>query len=75
MNGRLEQEQRNNQKSERILSKLPSYVKDWYYSLLASDVSPASCYTYINIVKRFFIAMSASGKTDVKQLTQDLMLK
>lgn len=71
MNGRLEQEQRSNKKVEKILMKLPNYVKDWYYSLLASDVSPASCYTYINIVKRFFIYMASINKGDVKQLVQE----
>ena len=71
MNGRLEQEQRNNQKAEKILKKLPCYVKDWYYSLLASDVSPASCYTYVNIAKRFFIYMMSINKDNVDQLTQE----
>lgn len=71
MNGRLEQEQRSNQKAERVLIKLPSYVKDWYYSLLASDISPASCYAYVNIVKRFYIYLSTAGKNNVKQLTQE----
>lgn len=70
MNGRLEKEQKTNQKIEKILEKLPSYVREWYYNLLASDVSLASCYMYVNKIKQFYKYIITIGKTDVKQLIQ-----
>ena len=71
MNGRLEQEQKTNVKIEKIISKLPSYVRDWYYNLLASDVAPSSCYMYTNKVKQFFKYMTTINKTNIEQITQE----
>ena len=59
MNGRLEQEQLVQRRIERKLKKLPAYVRDWYYSLCASDISITSCDMYINKIKLFLQFCSA----------------
>ena len=71
MDGRLEHEQATKNKITKTLTKLPPYVTDWYYFLLASDLSVASSYMYVHKVKLFLKYLSTIGITDIKNLTQE----
>lgn len=70
MDGRLEHEQVVIKRTEKVLNKCPSCVREWYYNLLASDVSVVSCYMYVNKVKLFFQWMNDIGKTELSQIEQ-----
>ena len=74
MNGRLEQEQLVQRRIERKLKKLPAYVRDWYYSLCASDISITSCDMYINKIKLFLQFCSADVQNvDLSTITQEMV--
>ena len=71
MNGRLEHDRIIQNRIEKKLKKLPSYVYEWYYSLLASDLSYMSCDMYINKVKLFLQYLSYNmNSIDLKSIQQ-----
>lgn len=68
MNGKLEVENKIEERIKHNLNDCPDYVYDWYMNLKANNNTPATCYDYLNKVKQML--MSYGNIPDVKDLTQ-----
>ena len=68
MNGKLEVENKIEERIKHNLNGCPDYVYDWYMNLKANNNTPATCYDYLNKVKQML--MSYDNIPDVKNLTQ-----
>lgn len=69
--GRLENENRIFNMIEKRLSVMPPYMKDWYNSMRASDITAATCKTYITHVYNFLVFINEDvNKVDISKITK-----
>lgn len=69
MNGKIEVENKIEERIKRNLVGTPDYIYDWYMNLKANNNTPATCYDYINKVKQMLVSYG-SDYPEVKDLTQ-----
>ena len=65
MQGRLENELKQNEKINKKMENVPDYVRDWYMNLKASNKTSATCKDYINKILKFLYSIN-SNICDVK---------
>lgn len=76
MNGRLENELKIQNESLLILEKLPKYVLNWYYNMVASDMSASSCKDYVMKVYRFLSYINNNViNIKTEDITEDIVQK
>lgn len=56
--------------NESIVTKMPSYVQDYYLEKSTVPLSPATLYQYLNEFNRFFTWMIDTGITKANQISQ-----
>lgn len=75
MNGRLDNERKIIEGTERKVNKMPNYVRSWYLTLRASKNTAATCRDYINKVFRFLEFINADVKNvKLNDITQETVI-
>lgn len=74
MTGREEQERQIRKKTEAVLRVYPSYIKEWYYNLVASGMTARSCDEYVRSARRFLSFIDPHIKrVQLCQITPDIV--
>ena len=71
MNGRQKHDVLINERTENKLKELPDCVTEWYYNLLASDLTSNTCNDYINKIALFFNHNKIKDLSEIKQSMVD----
>ena len=71
MNGRQKHDVLINERTENKLKELPDCVTEWYYNLLASDLTSNTCNDYINKIALFFNHNKIKDLSEIKQSIVD----
>lgn len=76
MNGRLEKDFKQNQKTESELTMLPRFITDWYYYLKANDKTAATCKAYIEKARHFLQYINNKvWRITPDDITDDLVIR
>lgn len=74
MNGRLENEIKIQNESSLVLDRLPNYVKNWYYNMVASDMSASSCKDYVMKISKFLSYINSDVlNINAEDITEDIV--
>ena len=65
MNGRIEQNNKIENKTLANLSGKPIEIKEWFYYLKASNNSAHTCYDYVNKIIKFYTVMNISSYSNI----------
>lgn len=71
MNGRQKHDALINERTKNKLKNLPECVTEWYYNLLASDLTSNTCNDYINKISLFINHNEIKNISDIKQSMVD----
>ena len=71
MNGRQKHDILINERTKNKLKELPDCVTEWYYNLLASDLTSNTCNDYVNKVALFINYCGSKDLSEIKQSTVD----
>lgn len=78
MSARLEDERKKEEKIEKKLKNMPSFVSTWYYNLKASDITASSRGDMINKVNRFLCSINSNVKaiklSDITKLSVNMYM-
>ena len=62
MQGRLENEMKIQQSTDKIMQDMPSYMQEWYLNMKASRKTASSCQDYARKIRKFLIYINSTPK-------------